>query len=67
MKAFLEWVRDRFTKVDLMYLVDIDDENLQLLIFQNGPSRDEFIKVLVYKLLLDIDPESEYSKTYGIN
>lgn len=67
MKAFLEWVRDRFTKVDLMYLVDIDDENLQLLIFQNGPSRDEFIKVLVYKLLLDIDPEFEYSKTYGIN
>lgn len=67
MKAFLEWVRDRFTKVDLMYLVDIDDENLQLLIFQNGPSRDEFIKVLVYKLLLDIDPESEYSKTYGTN
>jgi len=67
MKDFLEWVRHRFTKVDLMYLVDIDDENLQLLIFQNGPSRDEFIKVLVYKLLLDIDPESEYSKTYGIN
>ncbi|KAE9540992.1 hypothetical protein AGLY_004237 [Aphis glycines] len=66
MKAFLEWVRDRFTKVDLMYLVDIDDENLQLLIFQNGPSRDEFIKVLVYKLLLDIDPESEYSKTYDL-
>ncbi|XP_025208070.1 uncharacterized protein LOC112603615 [Melanaphis sacchari] len=66
MKAFLEWVRNRFTKVDLMYLVDIDDENLQLLLFQNGPSRDEFIKVLVYKLLLDIDPESEYSKTYDL-
>lgn len=66
MKTFLEWVRHRFTKVDLMYLVDIDDENLQLLIFQNGPSRDEFIKVLVYKLLLDIDPESEYSKTYDL-
>ncbi|XP_060834860.1 uncharacterized protein LOC132917893 [Rhopalosiphum padi] len=66
MKAFLEWVRNRFSKVDLMHLVDIDDENLQLLIFQNGPSRDEFIKVLVYKLLLDIDPESEYSKTYDL-
>ncbi|XP_026806117.1 uncharacterized protein LOC113549143 [Rhopalosiphum maidis] len=66
MKAFLEWVRNCFTKVDLMHLVDIDDENLQLLIFQNGPSRDEFIKVLVYKLLLDIDPESEYSKTYDL-
>ncbi|KAF0773879.1 Uncharacterized protein FWK35_00008152 [Aphis craccivora] len=66
MKDFLEWVRHRFTKVDLMYLIDIDDENLQLLIFQNGPSRDEFIKVLVYKLLLDIDPESEYSKTYDL-
>ncbi|CAH1725182.1 uncharacterized protein LOC114130942 isoform X2 [Aphis gossypii] len=32
----------------------------------NGPSRDEFIKVLVYKLLLDIDPEFEYSKTYDL-
>uniref|UniRef100_A0A2S2PMF2 Uncharacterized protein n=1 Tax=Schizaphis graminum TaxID=13262 RepID=A0A2S2PMF2_SCHGA len=66
MKAFLEWVRNRFTKVDLMHLVDIDDDNLQLLIFQNGPSRDEFIKVLVYKLLLDIDLESEYSKKYDL-
>ncbi|KAL5235997.1 hypothetical protein ACI65C_003407 [Semiaphis heraclei] len=66
MKSFLEWVRNRFTKVDLMYLVDIDDENLQSLIFQNGPSRDEFIKVLVYKLLLDIDPESEDSNTYDL-
>ncbi|KAL4089926.1 hypothetical protein QTP88_024859 [Uroleucon formosanum] len=66
MKAFLELVRDRFTKVDLMHLVDIDDENLQSLIFQNGPSRDEFIKVLVYKLLLDTDPESEYSNIYDL-
>lgn len=66
MKDFLEWVRNRFTTVDLMHLVDIDDENLQLLIFQNGLSRDEFIKVLVYKLLLDIDPESEYPKIYDL-
>ncbi|XP_001946929.2 uncharacterized protein LOC100162461 [Acyrthosiphon pisum] len=66
MKAFLELVRDRFTKVDLMHLDDIDDENLQLLIFQNGPSRDELIKVLIYKLLLDTDPESECSNTYDL-
>lgn len=63
MNAFLKWVRNRFTKNDLMHLVDIEDENLQLLMFQNGPSRDEFIKVLVYKLL-DINPESQ---TYGSN
>lgn len=57
MKAFMEWVRKRFTMVDMMHLTDIEDETLQIMLFQNGPSRDEFIRFLVYKLLLDIDLE----------
>lgn len=69
MKAFMEWVRHRFTMVDLMHLTDIEDETLKLMLFQNGPSRDEFMKILVYKLLLDIDPEDSryHSNNYIIN
>jgi len=53
MDDFLKWVRSRFTMIDLMRLDDDEDETLKLLMFENGPSRDEFIKLLVYKLLLD--------------
>lgn len=59
MKAFLEWVRKCFSMVDMIHLADVDDETLKILMFQNGSSRDELIKLLVYKLLLDIDSESE--------
>lgn len=59
MKAFLDWVRERFSMADMMHLADVDDETLQILMFQNGTSRDELIKLLVYKLLLDIDSEDE--------
>jgi hypothetical protein len=59
MKDFLEWVRKCFLLVDMMHLADVDDETLQVLMFQNGSSRDELIKLLVYKLLLDIDSEGE--------
>lgn len=53
----MEWVRQRFTMVDMMHLTDIEDETLKIMLFQNGPSRDEFLRFMVYKLLLDIDLE----------
>lgn len=60
MKDFLEWVR--FTVVG-MDLSDIEDETLKLMMFQNGASRDEFMRYIVYHLLLDTDPED--SKKHG--
>jgi len=65
MEDFLKWVRNRFTMVDLMHLADDEDETLKLLMFENGPSRDEFIKLLVYKLLLESDSESKDSKVHS--
>ncbi|XP_025410735.1 uncharacterized protein LOC112683795 isoform X4 [Sipha flava] len=66
MKDFLEWVRKCFLLVDMMHLADVDDETLQVLMFQNGSSRDELIKLLVYKLLLDIDSEGEDIQKHNI-
>jgi len=67
MDIFLDWVRKRFAMVDLMHLIDVENETLKTMIIQNGPSRDEFIKLMVYKLLLDIDSESENSKEHSNN
>lgn len=65
MDAIFKLLRSRFTNVDLMHLSDIEDETLKLMMFQNGPSRDEFIKFLVYKYLLDLDPGSEDSQKHS--
>lgn len=59
MEEFLKWVRNRFVFGGLFHLSDIEDESLNKLMFINGYSRDEFIKFLVYKLLLDIDSETD--------
>lgn len=65
MDDVLKLLRNRFTMHDLMHLSDIDDEDLKLMMLQNGPSRDEFIKFLVYKFLLDVDPGSEDSQNHS--
>lgn len=65
MDDILNLLRNRFNMVDLMHFADFDDETLKLMIFQNGPSRDEFIKFLVYKFLLDIDPGSKESQKHS--
>lgn len=67
METFLKWVRNRFTMIDLMHLADNDNETLKLLMFNDGPSRNEFIKFLLYKLLLDVDSEPDDSKKCGNN
>lgn len=65
MDDVLKLLRNRFTMNDLMHLSDIDDEDLKLMMLQNGPSRDEFIKFLVYTFLLDVDPGSEDSQKHS--
>lgn len=65
METFLEWARNRFTMVSLMHLTDVDNKTFKEMMFENGPSRDEFIKCFVYKLLLNIDPESENSQKHS--
>lgn len=67
MEAFLKYIRGRFILPDLMHLADADNETLKLLLFQNGPSRNEFIKFFVCKLLLDVDPEIEDSQKHSNN
>lgn len=59
MEEFFKWARNRFNTIDLMHLDDDEDETLKLLMFENGPSRDEFVKLLVYKLLLDSSNDSK--------
>lgn len=65
MESFFEWVRKRFILVDLMHFADIEDEILKTMMIQNGSSRDEFIKLIVFKLLLDIDSESDDSREHS--
>lgn len=67
MESFFEWVRKRFILADLMHFADIEDEILKTMMFQNGSSRDEFIKLIVFKLLLDVDSESENSREHSNN
>lgn len=65
MEAFFAWMRKRFTMVDLAHLADVEDETLQSMVMENGPSRDEFLKLIVFKLLLDIDSDSDRSKEHS--
>lgn len=67
MQEFFKWLRNRFTMVGLLNFTDVDDNTLSELMFQNQLSRDEFIKNLVYKLLLDINSESEDSEKHSNN
>lgn len=67
MEKFLKWVRNRFTLIDLMHLADNDNETLKLLMFNDGPSRNEFIKFFLYKLLLDVDSVPDDSEKCGNN
>ncbi|XP_050443661.1 uncharacterized protein LOC126847464 [Adelges cooleyi] len=56
MEDLLKLVRSNFTRIDV---ADMDDRTIEELFFQNGPSRDKWIKTLVYEQLLDIDTESD--------
>lgn len=67
MESFFEWVRKRFILGDLMQFADVEDEILKTMMIQNGSSRDEFIKLIVFKLLLDIDSESVNSREHSNN
>lgn len=67
MEDFLKYVRERFILPDLIHLTDVDDGTLKSLMFQNGPSRNEFITFFVYKLLLDIDLDSKDSQNHSNN
>lgn len=67
MQDFFKWLRDRFTMAGLLNFSNVDDNTLSELLFQNQVSRDEFIKNLVYKLLLDINSESEDSEQHSNN
>jgi len=59
MEEFFDWLRKRFDLAELMHMVDIDNESLKAMLFENGPSRNAFMKYIVYKMLLDIDSNSD--------
>ncbi|XP_050536690.1 uncharacterized protein LOC126902940 [Daktulosphaira vitifoliae] len=63
MEQFLNLVRKHFTRIDMC---DMDDKTLEEMFFQNGPSRDECIKFLVYEHLLDIDIESDTKSEHDL-
>lgn len=59
MEEFFDWVRKRFDLAELMHVVDMDNEFLKAMLFENGPTRNAFIKYVVYKMLLNIDSYSD--------
>lgn len=57
MEKFCDWARKRFVLSELMDMAVVDNESLKTMLFENGPTRDLFIRHIVYKMLLQISDD----------